>query len=373
MNKQPFESISNLSVSMTPAQKNAFYRTRAKEIRHAHGGELLPVGLVCVLLGAVAGMGLDLAAGGLFGYLAAAIGLTTSVGRAFLLISVIVLGVLGGICVLGTVFLSSPLRLGMQRLSLDLIDGADADMGTLFTYFRAGYFKSVRLNLLYSLTVMLPCVAVGAAALIPAWIFRADLLSLAEGGTTYTLVAVGVGVAVAAALALTCFLTYSYRFAFTVMAEHPHMTAIEAMRVSRTMMSGHRYRLFLFDLHYVGWSLLATLTLGISHIFVTPTREIALAAFYDELTNRSSAKEVMFPSLNFDDYVTEEEQEKTEAKPTPVREKTPDVPTDEQGTGGMPFTSELFFPSLDPADYAGDDDDGLFHRKRVKRDKNDNN
>lgn len=372
MNQQQLDESKH---RMHTVSKRKLFLKRAYQSRVDTFGEMILIGVIALLTSSLVTSGADYLVGGSFTSLVAACSLRAPFGRAFLLVGSLLLTVFGALHFLFSILLSSPIRLGVQKVSLGILDGEDASVRTLFAYFRGGYLKAVRLNLLYSVVVMLPSVAF-SAALYPLWANRhafAFMTKQSETMGTYVLIVAGIAAAMAVTVFLTCFLIYTYRFAFTVMAEHPHMTAIEAMRVSRTMMSGHRRRLFLLDLSFWGWSLLLPVTLGVGYIFFYVYREVALAAFYDDLTNRSSAKEVMFPSLNFDDYVTEDEEEKTEAKPTPVREKTPDVPADEQGGGGMPFTSELYFPSLDPADYAGDDDDGLFHRKRVKRDKNENN
>ena len=78
----------------------------------------------------------------------------------------------------------------------------------------------------------------------------------------------------------------SYAYAMTpfIMAENPDMTANEAIEASQQLMDGHKGALFFLDLNFLGWGLLATLTMNLGYIFLNPYKNAAYAAFYKELT-----------------------------------------------------------------------------------------
>ena len=77
---------------------------------------------------------------------------------------------------------------------------------------------------------------------------------------------------------------FSYAMTPFIMAENPDMTANEAITASRELMDGHKGELFILDLTFIGWDLLALLTLNFGHIFLNPYRNAAHAAFYKDLT-----------------------------------------------------------------------------------------
>lgn len=77
--------------------------------------------------------------------------------------------------------------------------------------------------------------------------------------------------------------SYSYAMTPFIMADHPHLTASEAIDRSREMMDGHKGDLFLLHLSFIGWDLLAALTLNIGHLVLNPYKNAAQAAFYREL------------------------------------------------------------------------------------------
>ena len=69
-----------------------------------------------------------------------------------------------------------------------------------------------------------------------------------------------------------------------ILAEHPDLTAGEAIERSREMMSGNRWRLFCLRISFIGWDILCSLTLGIGNLWLRPYRQAAEAAFYREVS-----------------------------------------------------------------------------------------
>lgn len=78
----------------------------------------------------------------------------------------------------------------------------------------------------------------------------------------------------------------SYAYAMTpfIMAENPDMSANDAITLSVQLMDGHKGDLFLLDLTFIGWSLLAAMTLNLGYLAVNPYKNAAYAAFYKDLT-----------------------------------------------------------------------------------------
>jgi len=78
-----------------------------------------------------------------------------------------------------------------------------------------------------------------------------------------------------------------YRYAMTpyIMADHPELSASEAIDLSKEMMEGHKGELFILHLTFIGWSILAALTLNLGNLVLNPYKNAAEAAFYRELVN----------------------------------------------------------------------------------------
>ena len=77
---------------------------------------------------------------------------------------------------------------------------------------------------------------------------------------------------------------YSYAMTGYILAEHPELTASEAIEQSKQMMYGNRFRLFCLQFSFIGWDLLCTLTLGIGNLWLRPYKQAAEAAFYREVS-----------------------------------------------------------------------------------------
>ena len=78
-------------------------------------------------------------------------------------------------------------------------------------------------------------------------------------------------------------MTFAYAMTPYILEEHPEISAWDASTRSREMMKGHKFDLFYLYLSFIGWFLLALLTLGIGGLWLAPYMEGAKAAFYNDL------------------------------------------------------------------------------------------
>lgn len=76
---------------------------------------------------------------------------------------------------------------------------------------------------------------------------------------------------------------YAYSMVPYLLYDYPELTVREAMKISREMMRGQKWNLFVLDLTFIGWIILCIFTLGIGVLFVEPYQQSARAAFYEDL------------------------------------------------------------------------------------------
>ena len=140
--------------------------------------------------------------------------------------------------------LGSVIETGYARFNLNLVDRTEAKIESLFTYFynwkttAATRFLKTLYCFLWSLLFIIP----GIVA------------------------------------------SYSYAMTGYILAEHPELTASEAIERSKEMMSGNRFRLFCLHLSFIGWAILCAFTLGIGNLWLNPYKQAATAAFYREVS-----------------------------------------------------------------------------------------
>ena len=141
--------------------------------------------------------------------------------------------------------LGSVVGVGYSRFNLDLVDRQkEPEIGILFGYFKfwkttaAASFLQGLYVFLWSLVFIIPGIVAG----------------------------------------------YSYAMTDYILAEHPELTAGEAIEQSKAMMYGNRFRLFCLQFSFVGWDLLCALTLGIGNLWLRPYKQAAEAAFYRDIS-----------------------------------------------------------------------------------------
>lgn len=68
-----------------------------------------------------------------------------------------------------------------------------------------------------------------------------------------------------------------------ILLDNPNMSAMDAIKMSKNMMQGHKADYFVLMLSFIGWSILATLTLGIGYLWLIPYTQVTMANFYDSI------------------------------------------------------------------------------------------
>ena len=77
---------------------------------------------------------------------------------------------------------------------------------------------------------------------------------------------------------------YSYRMVPYIVKEYPDLSEIEVITLSRRMMDGNKWRTFLLDMTFLGWTILGIVTFGIVNVLWTlPYYENTMAALFLEL------------------------------------------------------------------------------------------
>lgn len=144
--------------------------------------------------------------------------------------------------------LGSIIAVGYAKFNLELVDHRETGFDTLFSYFSNWKVTAVA-RLLESLFILL-------------W----SLLLIIPG----------------------IIASYSYAMTEYILAEHPELSASEAISKSKELMSGNRFRLFCLDFSFIGWSILCAFTFGIGNLFLRPYTQASRAAFYREISGKEN-------------------------------------------------------------------------------------
>jgi uncharacterized membrane protein len=75
----------------------------------------------------------------------------------------------------------------------------------------------------------------------------------------------------------------SYSMTFYLLADNSEMSGQDAIKKSKELMNGNKYRYFCFLGRFVGWFLLGILSLGIGFLWIVPYFMASNARFYETL------------------------------------------------------------------------------------------
>lgn len=97
---------------------------------------------------------------------------------------------------------------------------------------------------------------------------------------------------------------YSYAQVSFIVAENPDIHPLEAIRLSRRMMNGHKWECFKLDLSFWGWRLLGLVTFGmVSILWEVPYRMATFAEYYVVLREEARARNLEGADRLNDEYL----------------------------------------------------------------------
>ena len=91
---------------------------------------------------------------------------------------------------------------------------------------------------------------------------------------------------------------YEYRMVPYLLAENPEIKTNDALLLSKQMMYGHKWELFLLDCSFLGWGILGLFTFNVFNLFYTnPYKEATIAEYYMNLRQYFSSQSDCFPDV----------------------------------------------------------------------------
>jgi len=77
----------------------------------------------------------------------------------------------------------------------------------------------------------------------------------------------------------------SYSMTYFILIDNPEIGGKDAIKKSKELMRGNKYRYFCLLLRFFGWFLLSILSLGIGLLWLIPYFKVSHAKFYESLIN----------------------------------------------------------------------------------------
>jgi uncharacterized membrane protein len=90
----------------------------------------------------------------------------------------------------------------------------------------------------------------------------------------------------------------SYAMTYFILTENPQTRGLDAIRKSKEMMKGYRWKLFCLGLRFIGWLILGILSLGIGLLWVAPYFWTSFANFYINIKGGVTQLDTVAPNVS---------------------------------------------------------------------------
>ena len=182
-------------------------------------------------------------------------------------------------------FISMPLAVGKNRAFLENRAGAPGFSGLLFP-FKSNYLRIVGGMLTTKLFMGLPILLA----------YLVFVVLGVMGALTYPvnidiLFAVLLGILLVGG-AVSAVLAYRWRLVPWLMAENPFLTGTQARQISAAVTRGEKWNIFVLDLSFLGWAILALIPLGWGFLLLNPYIEATNAELYAALRAKALARNI---------------------------------------------------------------------------------
>jgi len=199
------------------------------------------------------------------------------------------------------IFVSIPVTVGLNKVYLNITYGYKPSVSTLFEPFSKYYKNSIVttlyvgvLELLWYLPFLLiSIILIGVAFAGTFATVGGDLANLFMYGEMYDLDAsnasmilglfCGIYLIILLLMIPYMIIINAYAQSINILCEYPNTTPTECVNLSKAMMKGRRWELFVLNLSFILWILLVCVTFGIAIIYVGPYMSVTLANYYHRI------------------------------------------------------------------------------------------
>ena len=217
---------------------------------------------------------------------------------AYLVVFIIagmVIGLLGGdetligsILDLAVTIIQVPIALGLIFAFIKLKRNEDVKAFGFLKLGFANFGRAWKISLRIALKTILPLVLliVGTVMISTAFItYSASAILGSTGEASLGILLVG-GILYLVSMIWFAVRSLLYSLSWYIAYDNPNMTALEVVNESARMMKGNRWKIFLLDLSFIGWALLAVFTLGIGYLWLAPYMQVSTICFYEQLLGK---------------------------------------------------------------------------------------
>ncbi|MFU0824905.1 DUF975 family protein [Clostridium sp.] len=190
--------------------------------------------------------------------------------------------------------LGGSITYGLSRFFLNLTRNENPQFENLFSgfkYFGKNFLIQLIIEIfgiLWTLVVYIPVIIIGFITIIGSLSSYSDLTDIEQmpWNVGIEMVIIMVVLFIIASIIVEL-IVLRYALAFYIYNDIKDASVMDCINHSKEMMRGHKYRLLLLNLSFIGWHILSILTLGIGYLWLRPYIFAATASFYNDLKQKS--------------------------------------------------------------------------------------
>lgn len=189
-----------------------------------------------------------------------------------------------------SIIIDVPISFGLIYAFIKLIKNEEIYS---FDFVRLGFSnfgRSWRINLTTLLKLILPIIVYIVGIYLISMSLASGIIGAMAGYTGEVSIGLAFLGCIVMIVALVWLIIKSLLYSLTIYIayDNPDMTAFELVDESARLMKGNRGKLFLLELSFIGWAILAIFTFGIGYLWLLPYMQVAFICFYEHLTGKSN-------------------------------------------------------------------------------------
>ncbi|MGN1301657.1 MAG: DUF975 family protein [Clostridia bacterium] len=185
-----------------------------------------------------------------------------------------------------TLLIEIPLGFGLVVCFVKLFNGENVKWFDFFSFGFDNFGKSWGIALRTALKLLLPIIlfVVSIALIVAGTTLSAGSALFAGTVSSSSIVMIIIGCIVYVISFIWLIVkSYYYELTYMIAAENPEMSSKDVVLRSKELMQNNRLKLFCLEFSFIGWAILAVLSLGIGMLWLAPYMQFAKISFYKNL------------------------------------------------------------------------------------------
>lgn len=200
-----------------------------------------------------------------------------------------------GLLSLAVAVIEIPISFGIIISFVKLYNGEDVNVFDFFSLGFSNFAKAWKLSLNVLLKMIVPVILIIVSYIIIG-IGTAMAIASAFYGSTSSVAGSSIFVLVGFVLLIVSMIwaivkSYYYQLTYFIAIDNPDLGVKQVIEKSKELMIGNRGKLFVLQLSFIGWAVLAVITFGIGYLWLIPYMLFAMIVFYKALIGNNDKVE----------------------------------------------------------------------------------